>query len=281
MWAVESQADDEQYRRLSAPENEVPAAVAVSAVLGRTDAAAVSLTGVQVFSTGLSFELGLRCRPEAAELLEGRNVGDLLWGHGGRGAPLLIGVQFSDGRRASNVPGEELFTGPAAADSVLLHQAGGGGGQLSADQSWWLSPLPPDGPLRIVVRCDVLGLDETVTELDGTAIRAAAAGVVTLWPWVSPQAVQPPEPPALDLPAGSWFARGSPAGRQDDIGPVQDGHRPISGSPVTVGRAALRSSGAYPNHSPCGRRRGHRDQRGRPWPGARACPPAAHPEEFP
>ena len=58
-----------------------------------------------------------------------------------------------------------------------------------------------------MVRCDLLGLSETVTELDGTAIRAAAAEVVTLWPWVPFSAVEPPEPPSPDVPPDSWFAR--------------------------------------------------------------------------
>ena len=120
MWSLPmDEDDDERSRRFAAPENEAPAAVPVSAVLARSEHVAVTLTGVQVFST-----------------------------------------------------------------------------------------LPPDGPLRLVVRCDQLGLAETVTELDGTAIRAAAADVVPLWPWISPRSVEQPEPPAPELPAGSWFARG-------------------------------------------------------------------------
>jgi hypothetical protein len=75
------------------------------------------------------------------------------------------------------------------------------------DQSWWLSPVPPDGPLQIVVRCDPLGLPETVTSLDGTAVRAAAADVVELWPWEPPPAFwTPPPPPPPELPPDSWFA---------------------------------------------------------------------------
>jgi hypothetical protein len=47
-----------------------------------------------------------------------------------------------------------------------------------------------------------------VTELDGTAIRAAAEHVVTLWPWVSPQSAEVPQlPPRRALPSDSWFAR--------------------------------------------------------------------------
>jgi hypothetical protein len=210
MWTTTAHGgpDDEWARRSSAPENEAPATVPVSVVLARTATAAVTLTGVQVFTTGIAFTVGLRCRPETLAALESRDLGDLLWGHRGPGPQLLVGVELADGRRASNVPaGPDASGDPGGPDAVLFHGGGGSAGQLSADHSWWLSPLPPAGPLRVVVRCDPLGVPDTVTELDGAAIRAAAERVVTLWPWVSPHEVDVPmTSPAPDLPAGSWFA---------------------------------------------------------------------------
>ena len=74
------------------------------------------------------------------------------------------------------------------------------------DQDWWLSPLPPEGPLLVVVRCPEIGLEETVAELDGTATRRAGEAATVLWPWQPP--VEPsaePSPPP-DVPVGSWFA---------------------------------------------------------------------------
>jgi hypothetical protein len=198
--------DDERMRRFSAPENEVPAAVPVSAVLARNDSSALTLTGVQVFSTGMGFTLTLRCRPEALPAGE-VDLGELMWrGRRGQDAGLLVGVEFTDGRRASNLPGRDPFGAPGGSEDLVFTQGSGSGQQLSVEQQWWLSPLPPGGPVRLVVRCDVLGLPETVTELDGTAIGAAAEDVVVLWPWVSPSVSEPPEPAAPDLPADSWFA---------------------------------------------------------------------------
>ena len=207
--------DDAQLRRMSPPENEVPVAVPIGAVLARSESSAVTLTGVQVYSTGVALHVGVRCRPEALAGVDG-GLHDLLWaGRRGRTTAFMVGLEFADGRRASNLPrrlapGERARPGlvgeDAGPDAVLFDQGGGSSSQLSADQSWWLSPVPPDGPLRLVVRCDLLELPETVTELDGTAIRAAAADVVTLWPWVSPREAEPPQPPALDVPADSWFA---------------------------------------------------------------------------
>jgi hypothetical protein len=191
-------ADEEFLRRMSAPENEIPVAVPMNSVLVRTDHAALALLGLQVFTTGLSFELALRCRPSLLDVL-GHDIGELLWGSRGGPGQLLLGVEFADGRRASSLGGQE------EAD-VWLNSAGASSGTLSAEQSWWLHPLPAEGPLRLIVRCDPLGMDETSTEIDGEAIRRAAADVVTLWPWVSPErAVRPPGPAAPDLPEGSWF----------------------------------------------------------------------------
>jgi hypothetical protein len=76
------------------------------------------------------------------------------------------------------------------------------------EQEWWLTPLPPAGPLRLVVRCGLFGLPEASVVLDGAAIRAAAEEVVVLWPWAPPRREAEPEPPALDLPADSWFGSG-------------------------------------------------------------------------
>src|SRR4051812_837817 len=101
--------DDEQVRRLSAPENEVPVALPIGAVLARTDRVAVTLTDVQVFTTGLSFGLGVRCLPEVLDLIGDRTIGSVLFGRVGPRDQLLVGVEFADGRRAGNVPGRNPF----------------------------------------------------------------------------------------------------------------------------------------------------------------------------
>ncbi|MCV2491146.1 hypothetical protein OF117_17495 [Geodermatophilus sp. YIM 151500] len=201
MGFVDGEPDDDLLRRMSAPENEVPVALPANRVLARTDDVAAALVGLHVYTTGVSFDLALRVRAAAAPSLR-VGLNDLLWDSGRRGRlGFLFGLELADGRRVGNVPER------AGTDGVLFHQGGGGGGDTAVDQSWWLSPVPPAGPLRVVVRCDELGLAETVTELDGTAIRRAADEVLTLWPWEPPRDERPAEPPPpLDLPPDSWFA---------------------------------------------------------------------------
>jgi hypothetical protein len=98
----------------------------------------------------------------------------------------------------------------AASVQIWCVTASSGSGDSSIEQSWWLSPVPPPGPLRLVVRCTDIGIEETVVELDGTALSRAVDEVVTLWPWEPPRDRSPePPPPPADLPADSWFARSS------------------------------------------------------------------------
>ena len=128
--------DDAQFRRLSAPENEVPATVPVSALLARTDDAAVTLTGVQVYSSGMGFTLTVRCRPEALPDDE-TDLHELLWqGRRGRATALMVGVELADGRRASNLSGRDPFAAAGDPEAVVFTQGSGSGHQLTVEQEW-------------------------------------------------------------------------------------------------------------------------------------------------
>ena len=205
MWSTAGfsgeQPDPEFVRRMSPPENEIPVAIPLNSVLARTHDAAIALTGLQVYTTGVSFDLAVRVRSWPDEDRGG--LSGLVFDHGRRRSRLLLGVELADGRRASNVDGGRFGQDPSG---VVFHPAGGGGGQLSVDQSWWLSPVPPEGPVRFVCSCGPLNIPETSVELDGTAMARAADEVVTLWPWVAPDVGERPPPPPPELPDQSWFA---------------------------------------------------------------------------
>jgi hypothetical protein len=64
----------------------------------------------------------------------------------------------------------------------VLNQQGGGGSAYAWDQNFWIHPLPPDGPVTLVASWLEHGVTEKRADLDGTAIRAAAARAVSLWP---------------------------------------------------------------------------------------------------
>ncbi len=202
MWSSDwpdGEPDDDTLRRTRAPENELPVALPQNVLLARTDDAVVALLGMQAYSTGLAFDLNVRVRPGS---LPGTELHDVLWRPSPGAPPLLLGLELADGTRVDNV-GE-----PRWDSDVVFTQGSGSGSEYSVDHSWWLSPLPPAGPLTVVVRCPDLGLPESATVLDGAAIRAAADRVVALWPWEPPRRRGPDRlPPPPEIPDDSWFAR--------------------------------------------------------------------------
>jgi hypothetical protein len=189
--------DPEFFLRIGPPQNEIPVVLPLTEVLARTPDAAVALTRMAVFSTGALFDLVVRVRPG---VFPRADVGDLLWRRGGGPAQMLIGLELADGTRLDN----NRRQGPT--DAVVFMQQGGSGSEDSVDQGWWLHPLPPPGPLRFVVRCPDLGIEETSTEFDGAAVRRAAEGVTELWPWTPPRPAADERGLPPEVPGDSWFA---------------------------------------------------------------------------
>ncbi|WP_258724080.1 hypothetical protein [Cellulomonas sp. NS3] len=187
------------------PENEVPAPVAVHAVLARTEDVAVALVGGHVYSTGVELDLAVRRRRDDPAALD---LFSLVEGHGHRhranAAPgrLLLGVELADGSVATNAGPE-----PDRDDAPRLGDRGGRGGGRSVDKKLWLTPVPPDGDVVVVCACEALGVPETRTVIPAAVLAGARDRVVTLWP--SEPRVEHTEPPhvPLSLPAGGWFER--------------------------------------------------------------------------
>ena len=155
---------------------------------------------MQVYSTGLTFELAVRFRPSAADTV-GRGLQEMFWDHPPRRtADFLLGVELGDGRRVSNLPGN--------ADGIVFQQGGGSGGDTAIDQSWSAESAAAG---RSAPRSSSAATAGDPGDGDRTGrggVRAAAADVVTLWPWERPSAFrEAPPPPRPDVPPGSWFGR--------------------------------------------------------------------------
>ena len=195
-------------RRISAPDNEAPVAVAVSTVLARSPDAAVLLTSAVAYSTGTEFQLSIRTRPNGDRRTT--PLFQLLHGHGLEEADpnqaFLLGVQFADGRRAmtGSRHGMPPRNDQSGEDEVVLAIGSSSGSDNTYDLNLWMSPLPPAGPVTLVCRWPELDINETTLTLDGAAIAAAGHAATELWP---PEIAEPaPEPPAPGLPDGGWFA---------------------------------------------------------------------------
>jgi hypothetical protein len=196
----------EVRRRHSPPSNEAPGIAAVEAVLVATDNLAVFVSGMEVYSTGVKFRVEARARrmPGSGRRHRVDLLGGMHDGPGQRG--LLLGVEFSDGRRTSTL-GHNGMGKVVAREQPVLADGGGGGSEREADMEMFLSPLPPPGDLLLVCVWPDLNLDETITRLPTQPILDAVQRVRVLWPPdLDDQEEEPPEePPPPPVPPDSWF----------------------------------------------------------------------------
>jgi hypothetical protein len=174
-----------EYRQpdwLGPPENELGVPVPLRVVLARTDQVAVALIDVVGFTSGLEFALEVRLR-ELDELSDPFGMRLRQSQRGGSELPddvLRFGFELSDGRRVTNVAGFPSFDDRPA--GPVLIQRGGGGGNRSWSFKYWLWPLPPGGPLAVVVEWPAQRVALTRIELDADPLLEAAAQSEVLWP---------------------------------------------------------------------------------------------------
>jgi hypothetical protein len=168
---------------LGPPENELGVAVPLRELLVRTDDLAIALLGVVAYSNGLQLQVELRRRTEADDT-------DVMHLHmrrrharGPEIAPevLRFGVQFADGRKATNVGGRPWGLDDQPAGPLLMERGGGGGGRTWSF-GYWLWPLPPAGALTVAVEWPAQNVPLTTRELDTAPLREAAARSEALWP---------------------------------------------------------------------------------------------------
>lgn len=210
MWTVfQPDGDDPEgearaiaaLRRVQPPTNEIPVPVPVTAVLGRSERCVVALTGVRAYTGGVQLDVALRMRPDDENPVD--EAGLFPYPGTDLASLPLFGIQLEDGRSASSV--DAIDPGEVADDELLLQDTGSGGGGGSWDTGYWLTPCP-SGPVDLVFAWRAGGVPETVTRVDGELFAAASARATVLWPPSLPEG-GPPQPPAIDLPADSWFAR--------------------------------------------------------------------------
>ena len=155
------------------PENVMPAAVALDALIVSRNGVAVWVDAAFVYPTGVAFALTIVRRNGPADPRHGKPW----FMHPGDPDGPRFGIGFSDGRRARiDRPG----IGERQPDVVLSHQGGSG-----SDRRWagrmWLWPLPPPGPLTFAFAWADERIDETTLDIDSTPLIAAAGRARELW----------------------------------------------------------------------------------------------------
>lgn len=171
---------DEAMRLRRRPDNELPGSVAVDAVLASNEDLVIFIGGLSVYRHGMDLNVEVRARP-------GRSVAHpegLLAEVGSHGAgwdPLLLGVEFSDGRSCGNLEMSQAAVRDVSNEQPRLLFESASGDDRSASTSWFLSPLPPPGDLRIVCSWPSHGVPETTTTLPTEPILRAAARAREFW----------------------------------------------------------------------------------------------------
>ena len=186
------------------PHGMLPGAVPLELVLASNERAAVYIGRASVYSTGLELEVRV--------LVRGHDLDPSLDGvyhRPGRGSTyeemLRFGIEFSDGRKATNVGGS--WPGTEEPQDPVLWGMGGGGGGGRWRQDFWVWPLPPTGPVGFVCEWPAAGLALTRQEVDAKTFLHAAARA---------RSVFPDEP--TSHPGGTWSSYGiaSTRRRPDD-----------------------------------------------------------------
>jgi hypothetical protein len=201
-------------RWAGASDAEIGRAVALNLMLGRSDKAALWVSAATVYTDGFEFDVQIRHRLDEGLLDDPFSMYAY---HSRRRSPeegldpglLRLGIQFSDGRKATNLPGRMPFRGDSDGPPegpILWSAGGGGGGGGRWYQGFWVWPLPPEGTLAFVCEWPLADISETRSEIDSSLLSEAAAEAAALWPeaeggshsggWTTYETHRVPLPPA-------------------------------------------------------------------------------------
>ena len=172
----------DQPEWLGPPKGMLPGVSTQEVVLFKTDRAFLRAHRFLAYPTGIQFTLNLRLRSADD------HDHDLHWDLHGRRRPgrseddlLRLGVLWSDGAKRTNLdstpPGRNT---PPEPPVVMSRSGGGGDGQFS--MTYWMWPLPPEGPMTIVCEWPAYDIAETRVVVDATELRSRADEAEAIWP---------------------------------------------------------------------------------------------------
>jgi hypothetical protein len=141
-------------------------------VLAKSADMYAALQDFEAFPTGVRFTLRARFRPGTFDPIPAPGKPSLL--PGTPGGPSFA-VTFSDGRRGKSEPGS------ADDGGVILQYFRGSGGSDEWWMAYWLSPLPPPGPLTWHVAWPEMSTPGDSVVVDSSELIEAAEDARALW----------------------------------------------------------------------------------------------------
>lgn len=151
----------------------LPGVAPLELVIASNARAAVYVGRCSVYATGFELEVRVLVAYDAGELDPSLNG---VYHRPGRGPNydemLKFGVEFSDGRKATNVGGRGH--GPGEPEDPVLWGMGGGGGGGRWRQDFWVWPLPPPGPLSFVCEWPAAGIPLSRADIEAQLLLDAS-----------------------------------------------------------------------------------------------------------
>lgn len=172
------------------PASALPVTVAADLVLVREGGVLASVGAVCAYPQGFVFYLAIGFDPQHAAGWRSRGTRGRLLGFHARTpaeqeSAARVAVSFPGGKPADSlvsmsgvdIPGEPVLRF-AGGESVILANAP----MLRAESRWWVSPLPPPGPVEFRLSLPGAAGPSGSASMDAAAIIAGAGRSQTLWP---------------------------------------------------------------------------------------------------
>ena len=161
-------------------EGTLPAVVALDQLVAENDLMAVAVDYLEVYPNGFTISVVARVNPrKVADMMETlRSVGQYRWPQ--------VGVRFADGTAARGTAAMGLVPDISKDEDGLptepIVRLVGGNSAPGGWRAWaWVYPLPPDGPLEVMVAVEPAGLSEATVAIDGALVRSAARRARVIW----------------------------------------------------------------------------------------------------
>lgn len=156
------------------PPTVLPAVVPVERIVAKGETAVVCLANLWAYPNGFEVDLWAIAK-EGEALFDPMQFEIGLKEEQEKGVPpekLRVGFEFADGSAVTNIRSWEEGSSP---QPPTMHSTRGVYGEDEWEQSYWVWPLPPPGPLALVCEWPAAGIPLTRLELDAQAIIDAAA----------------------------------------------------------------------------------------------------------
>ena len=164
------------------PETEFPGSVPIRTLpFGRSEQTAITITGILAYSNGFEIFLTRLRRPDAPGFNEDLEPGAP---RGKLAGPetFRFSVEFSDGRTVTHDKPYGRSSARPHGDTEpvepILWSRGGGGTSHYQFMRWWVSPLPPSGPVEFICQ---LGTREIRGGIAAHSILDAAQRSFQIW----------------------------------------------------------------------------------------------------